>query len=239
MAGCGFRLTVGVQGRGGLVACLVVDGCRAWIRRMERMGQMPYELEQEEDGSWGAHASFPSGGGRGIERERERESRIQPSLGLKAAATDYRPGGLIRRRPVQRGKDLPPGRRLRVIGDARCCSPPSSSVPLTRVAAAAHHVGPSGDLPRWARVDRGHLRALRLLVGGLIGWGRTMPTLRARSAPMAEALARELVRLGTWFFSGWTGGRAVSSRWCNWVRALHAQRSRSFIPCRTARRISQ
>jgi hypothetical protein len=33
---------------------------------MKRMIQIPYELEQEEDGAWGAHASFPSGGAHGI-----------------------------------------------------------------------------------------------------------------------------------------------------------------------------
>jgi predicted RNase H-like HicB family nuclease len=33
---------------------------------MKRMVQIPYELEQEEDGTWGAHASFPSGGAHGI-----------------------------------------------------------------------------------------------------------------------------------------------------------------------------
>lgn len=33
---------------------------------MKQMVQIPYELEQEEDGTWGAHASFPSGGAHGI-----------------------------------------------------------------------------------------------------------------------------------------------------------------------------
>jgi predicted RNase H-like HicB family nuclease len=33
---------------------------------MKRMVQIPYELEQEEDGTWGAHASFPSGGAHGL-----------------------------------------------------------------------------------------------------------------------------------------------------------------------------
>lgn len=33
---------------------------------MKRMVQIPYELEQEEDGTWGAHASFPSGGAHGV-----------------------------------------------------------------------------------------------------------------------------------------------------------------------------
>ncbi|MEO3787540.1 hypothetical protein ABGB12_29795 [Actinocorallia sp. B10E7] len=33
---------------------------------MKRMVQIPYELEQEEDGSWGAHASFPRGGAHGV-----------------------------------------------------------------------------------------------------------------------------------------------------------------------------
>lgn len=33
---------------------------------MKRMIQIPYELEQEEDGTWGAHASFPSGGAHGL-----------------------------------------------------------------------------------------------------------------------------------------------------------------------------
>ena len=30
------------------------------------MVQIPYELEQEEDGTWAAHASFPSGGAHGL-----------------------------------------------------------------------------------------------------------------------------------------------------------------------------
>jgi predicted RNase H-like HicB family nuclease len=33
---------------------------------MKRMVQIPYELEQEEDGTWAAHASFPSGGAHGV-----------------------------------------------------------------------------------------------------------------------------------------------------------------------------
>jgi len=33
---------------------------------MKRMVQIPYELEQEEDGTWAAHASFPSGGAHGL-----------------------------------------------------------------------------------------------------------------------------------------------------------------------------
>jgi predicted RNase H-like HicB family nuclease len=33
---------------------------------MKRMIQIPYELEQEEDGTWGAHASFPRGGAHGL-----------------------------------------------------------------------------------------------------------------------------------------------------------------------------
>jgi predicted RNase H-like HicB family nuclease len=33
---------------------------------MKQMVQIPYELEQEEDGTWGAHASFPSGGAHGV-----------------------------------------------------------------------------------------------------------------------------------------------------------------------------
>ncbi len=33
---------------------------------MKRVVQIPYELAQEEDGTWGAHASFPSGGAHGI-----------------------------------------------------------------------------------------------------------------------------------------------------------------------------
>ncbi|MEV5836509.1 hypothetical protein [Nocardia sp. NPDC052112] len=33
---------------------------------MKRMVQIPYELEQEEDGTWGAHAVFPSGGAHGV-----------------------------------------------------------------------------------------------------------------------------------------------------------------------------
>ncbi|WP_407673579.1 type II toxin-antitoxin system HicB family antitoxin [Parafrankia colletiae] len=32
----------------------------------KRMLQIPYELEQEEDGTWAAHASFPSGGAHGL-----------------------------------------------------------------------------------------------------------------------------------------------------------------------------
>lgn len=30
------------------------------------MVQIPYELEQEEDGTWGAHVVFPSGGAHGV-----------------------------------------------------------------------------------------------------------------------------------------------------------------------------
>ncbi|WP_045876671.1 hypothetical protein [Pseudofrankia sp. DC12] len=33
---------------------------------MKRMIQIPYELEQEEDGTWGAHAVFPKGGAHGV-----------------------------------------------------------------------------------------------------------------------------------------------------------------------------
>ncbi|MBE3202264.1 MULTISPECIES: type II toxin-antitoxin system HicB family antitoxin [Parafrankia] len=33
---------------------------------MKRMVQIPYELEQEDDGTWAAHASFPNGGAHGL-----------------------------------------------------------------------------------------------------------------------------------------------------------------------------
>jgi predicted RNase H-like HicB family nuclease len=33
---------------------------------MKQTLQAPYELEQEEDGTWDAHASFPSGGAHGM-----------------------------------------------------------------------------------------------------------------------------------------------------------------------------
>jgi predicted RNase H-like HicB family nuclease len=36
------------------------------LSAMKQMVQIPYELEQEEDGTWGAHASFPSGGAHGV-----------------------------------------------------------------------------------------------------------------------------------------------------------------------------
>ncbi|SBW18048.1 hypothetical protein FDG2_0486 [Candidatus Protofrankia californiensis] len=41
-------------------------GWRRTVGGMKRMVQIPYELEQTEDGTWAAHASFPSGGAHGL-----------------------------------------------------------------------------------------------------------------------------------------------------------------------------
>ncbi len=41
-------------------------GLRRTASAIKRMVQIPYGLEQNEDGTWAAHASFPSGGAHGL-----------------------------------------------------------------------------------------------------------------------------------------------------------------------------
>jgi hypothetical protein len=53
---------------------------------MKRMVQSPYELEQEEDGTWGAHASFPSGGAHGVGDTLQQFRRLLDEVAAAAVA---------------------------------------------------------------------------------------------------------------------------------------------------------